>query len=315
MNDPQELNAQQSAENAVNEAQAPEKPRRRRRFGDRKDGRRVRTLCPMNYVSPYIMGPRNDAQNLLKDTICIDAAEEYLREKKDSGLKGFSLMHLIVAAYLRSICSYPGLNRFIAGQKIFARYNIEVSLTVKQGMEANAPETVIKTVFDPAMTATEVYNVMNEAIDKAKNAENSGFDKTAGALNHIPGLVLRTAVGLLRGLDYFGWLPQALVKVSPFHATLFITSMGSLGIPPIYHHLYNFGNVPVFIAFGAKRFENVLNDDGSVSKKKFVDITFVLDERTCDGHYYAAALKLFKRIMANPRQLDEPPAQILEDID
>ncbi|MBQ9544680.1 MAG: hypothetical protein IJV00_06115 [Clostridia bacterium] len=316
MNDTREQSAQPvSSSPEVMGDPIPARPKRKRRFGDRKDGRRVRTLCPMNYVSPYIMSPRNDAQNFLKDTVCIDTAEEYLREKKDSGLKGFSLMHLIVAAYVRALATYPGLNRFIAGQKIYARYEVEVSLTVKQGLEANSPETVIKIVLDPYMTATEVYQVMTDAVEKARSNDNKGFDKTAGALNHIPGLVLRTAVGLLRGLDYFGWLPQALVKVSPFHATMFITSMGSLGIPPIFHHLYNFGNVPVFIAFGAKRSENVLNDDGSVSKKKFVDVTFVLDERTCDGHYYASGLKLFRRIMANPRQLDERPETVAEDID
>ena len=307
MNNPQDI--------ASPNAPAPAKQKRKRRFGDRKDGRRVRTLCPMNYVSPYIMSPRNDAQNFLKDTLCIDAAEEYLREKKDGGLKGFSLMHLIVAAYLRALGTYPGLNRFIAGQKIYARNDVEISLTVKQALEANSPETVVKIVLDPYMTATDVYHAMTDAVEKARSPENSGFDKTAGALNHIPGLVLRTAVGLLRGLDYFGWLPRSLVKVSPFHATMFITSMGSLGIPPIFHHLYNFGNVPVFIAFGAKRLENVLNDDGSVSKKKFVDLTFVLDERICDGHYYAAGLKLLRRIIANPRQLDVRPETVAEDID
>ena len=96
---------------------------------------------------------------------------------------------------------------------------------------------------------------------------------------------------------------------------MFITSMGSLGIPPIYHHLYNFGNVPVFIAFGAKRRENLLNDDATVTKKRMVDVTFVLDERICDGHYYAASLKLFKRLMADPYKLDTPPETVNEDID
>lgn len=289
--------------------------KKRRRFGDRKDGRRVRTLCPMNYVSPYIMSPRNDSQNFLMDSVCIDPAEDYLREKKDAGLKGFSLMHLIISAYLRVISVYPGLNRFIAGQKIFARNNVEISLTVKQDMSVNSPETVIKVELDPAMTPEQVFHKVNDAVAAAKDQSNSGFDKTAGALSHIPGLVLRTAVGALRGLDYFGKLPKALIKVSPFHASMFITSMGSLGIPPVFHHLYNFGNVPVFIAFGAKRSENVLNDDGTVTKRKMVDLTFVLDERICDGHYYAASLKLFKRYMADPWQLDTPPRDVAEDID
>ena len=50
--------------------------------------------------------------------------------------------------------------------------------------------------------------------------------------------------------DYFGWLPKWLTDLSPFHGSMIITSMGSLGIGPIYHHLYDFGNVPLFVAIG-----------------------------------------------------------------
>ena len=285
------------------------------RYGDRSDGRRVRSLCSMNVVSPYIMGPRNDSQNFFKDTVCIDKAEEYLREKKDAGLKGFSFMHVIIASYVRAVSQQPGLNRFIAGQRIYARHNIEIVLTVKQELTLNAPETVVKIVAEPDDTAEDIYRKMNEVVEAAKRNDNSGFEKTAGFLKHIPGLFLRFTVGLLRGVDYFGLLPRFLTKISPFHGSFFITSMGSLGIPPIYHHLYNFGNVPIFCSFGAKYSDNVLNSDGTVSKKKFVDLAFVLDERICDGHYYASGMKLIKRYMANPKILDEKPENIVEDID
>ena len=48
----------------------------------------------------------------------------------------------------------------------------------------------------------------------------------------IPGVVLKFTVWLLRTLDYFGLLPQFLLEVSPFHGSLFLTSMGSLCIFP-----------------------------------------------------------------------------------
>ena len=40
-----------------------------------------------------------------------------------------------------------------------------------------------------------------------------------------------------------------------------------------------------------------------------------MDERICDGHYYASSLKVFREIMRNPEQLDVPPTEIVEDID
>ena len=133
-------------------------------------------------------------------------------------------------------------------------------------------------------------------------------------LNYIPGLLLRFTVRLLRFLDYFGLLPRVLTKLSPFHGSLFITSMGSLGIPPIVHHLYDFGTVPVFIAFGSKERELRVRADGSVYKHSYVDLTYNLDERICDGYYYASAMKVMRGVYKRPEVLDNPPEKVIEDI-
>ena len=93
-----------------------------------------------------------------------------------------------------------------------------------------------------------------------------------------------------------------------------ITSMGSLGIPPIYHHLYDFGNIPVFISYGAKRKVVELNKDGEPVQKRYIDFTVVTDERICDGYYFASALKLMRSYFNNPDQLDNPPEQVIKDI-
>ena len=89
--------------------------------------------------------------------------------------------------------------------------------------------------------------------------------------------------------------------------------MGSLGIPPIYHHLYNFGNIPVFVAFGTKRRVMELDESGNPVKRTYVDYNVVTDERICDGFAYASAFKLFRRYMNNPWMLDNPPEEVIED--
>jgi hypothetical protein len=150
---------------------------------------------------------------------------------------------------------------------------------------------------------------------KAFGEDENDFDGTARILNYIPGLIKKFAVWFLKTLDYFGLLPMALLKVSPFHGSMFISSMGSLGVPPIYHHLYNFGNLPVFLTFGAKRYEYQNNRLGEVVKKKYMDYTVVTDERICDGFYYASGLKLFRSYLANPSRLDDPPQEVINDIE
>ena len=127
--------------------------------------------------------------------------------------------------------------------------------------------------------------------------------------------ILKFLVWLLKLLDYFGLLPRVLLELSPFHGSLFFTNLGSLGIRPVYHHLYDFGNLPVFGAFGMKRKSYEIQEDGSVLLKKYIDVKFTTDERIVDGFYYATFFKYYRRLMAHPEVLDNPPEEIVKDID
>ncbi len=288
---------------------------RKRKLGDRADGFRVRGLDPYDYVSPYIMVERNDAQNYFTEKFEISNAEKYVKEKREQGIKNFGIMHVILAAYVRTISQRPYLNRFLSGQKIYARKDIQVNMAVKEELRSDNTNTVIKVFFEPEDTATEVYQKFQNTYDEAFGGGENAFDGVARILNYIPGVIKKFVVWFLKLLDYFGLLPGGLTKVSPFHGSMFITSMGSLGIPPIYHHLYNFGNVPVFISFGTKRHVCELDLDGNPVRKKYIDYSVVLDERICDGFAYASAFKVFRRYLANPWLLDEAPEQVFEDAD
>ena len=281
-----------------------------------KEGRRVKSLPPMSYVSPYIMKTRNTSLNYIYDTIDIENAEAYIRKKRKDGCSNFGMLHLFLAAYTRTVSQRPGINRFIRGQRIYTRDHVEVMMTIKKEMSLESPDTCIKFYMSPDDTAETVYNNFNKLVEQNKGISDkkSGFDSTAKILAYIPGLLLRGAVAVLRFLDYFGLLPRFLTHISPFHASIAITSMGSLGIPPIYHHLYDFGNIPVFISYGAKRKAYELNKDGKVVSKKYMDIAVVTDERICDGYYFASALKLLRSILNNPEQLDSPPEKVIKDI-
>ena len=294
-----------------------ESVKRKRKWGDRKDGRRVRTLPPMAQVSPYIMPNRNGASNYFQDSMEITEIEKYIRKKRQEGLESFGIMHVIIASYVRAVSKKPAINRFLSGQKVFARDDrIEVSLVVKKEMSSDAPDTSIKAILNARDTAKDVYEKMNALIvtNKENQKLDNNFDNTAKLFNAIPGVLLKFGVWLLKFLDYFGWLPKKLTDVSPFHASFFITSMGSLGIPPIYHHLYDFGNIPIFVAFGAKRKQYELRKDGSVAERKYVDYTVVTDERICDGFYYASAFKLMRSYFKNPYILDEAVTELVQDI-
>ncbi len=295
----------------------PRPPKRKKRRGDRKDGRRVRTVYAMNKFMPFIMPERADAQNYFADELDVTRADAFCKQMAAEGYEGFSFLHLMLAAYVRTISQKPALNRFISGQRIYARHKIEINMTIKKDMTSESPDTCISVCFEPDDTAAEVYEKFNAVVQKNKENSDldSSFDKTADRLASLPRPILRLVVRLLNWLDYHGWLPTALTDLSPFHGSMIITSMGSLGIKPIYHHIYNFGNLPVFISYGVKRTVQKTKRDGTTEQRRMIDVKVVTDERICDGFYFASAFKYLRRLVEHPEVLRERPEMIVEDID
>ena len=307
-----------AVQTAAEPAAVPEpekKPEKAKKEKKLKEHRRLKSLSPMATMIPFIMVDRVGSQNFITDTMDVEKLEKYMKEKQQQGMTNISMMHIMIAAYVRLVASRPGLNRFIRGQRVWTKRHVDVSLTIKKEMTLDSPDTVVKISLLPDATIEDVYNALNEKIVGYRDNPGGSFDDTARVLSYIPALLLKGVVALLRGMDYFGLIPKFLTDLSPFHCSYFITSMGSLGIPPIYHHLYDFGTCPVFFAFGAKRRVYEPDAEGVIKRKAYIDYTFVLDERICDGFYYASAMRVLKGIFRNPWQLDNPPAEVIPDID
>lgn len=287
----------------------------KRRFGGRKEGRLLRSLPAFAKFVPFIMPTRNDACNQYEESFEVSDVDRRLRKLRVDGYKGIGILHFIIAAYIRGVSMLPGMNRFIVGRRIYARDNIEVVMTVKRSLAIDATETTIKVVFEPTDTIFDVYRKMSEKIDETKTVEgNNNTEDVAEAMCKAPRFLLRFALTILRIMDYFGWLPQSLLDASPFHGSMIITDLGSLRIGPIYHHIYNFGTLPVFISFGAKRHAYELDRHGNMVDRKYVDCKFVMDERTVDGHYYAQFLQAFRYICQHPEIVETPPSKVVEDV-
>ena len=287
----------------------------RRRFGDRKDGRLLRSLPAYAKFMPYIMPSRNDALNLYEESMEVTEVDRRLRRLRVDGYKGIGILHFMIAAYIRVVSMLPGLNRYVVGRRIYASNDITVIMTVKRALTIDATETSIKVHFEPTDTIFDVYRKMNEKIDEIKaTEENNNTEDVADALARLPRFILRFVIQILRIMDYFDWLPQSLLEASPFHGSLVITDLGSLRIRPVFHHIYNFGTLPVFIAFGAKRHAYELDRHGNMVDHKYVDCKFTLDERTTDGHYWAQAFQAWRYIFRHPEILEQPPTRIVEDV-
>ena len=284
-------------------------------FGRRSDGRRLDNIDPIVQIMPYLMTERNDSMNMLTLHVDYDPIMEYIKKKSLEGKK-ISFMSLIVAAYVRAVAEYPELNRFVMNRQIFARNVINVSLTVlrNQGDKQNMDEATVKMEYEPDATLDEVNEQMDELVKEATKPDsaNDTVDFVKGLLKMR--WLIKAVVAFAHFTDKHGLLPKFIYDVSPFHTSMFITNMSSIGLPGIYHHLYNFGNTTVFIALGKFERQPVLGKSG-MTYKNVIPLGIVTDERICGGASYAQGFNYFKKLLKNPELLETRPDHINEDFD
>lgn len=283
-------------------------------FGFRPDGRALtKGVDPITRLTPYIMTERSDAQCFSTQYIDSDILSEYIRKKRDEGVR-LSAMALILAAYVRTVSQFPALNRFVVGRKLYARKELCVSFAiVKVKTQTEFLETTVKLYFDPHDTVFDVARKIDDAIERNKTVEASNkTDNIARAVFAIPGLV-GFVVGFLKSLDRFGLLPKAIIDASPFHTSMFITNMGSINMNELHHHIYNFGTTSQFLGLGKREYRLKVNREGKMSARRFYPLAVVTDERVAAGAMYGMAFDLFNTLLRHPERLEASPEEVRYD--
>ena len=284
-------------------------------FGKRPDGRIIRNLEPMQQIMPYIMKTRTDSMNMYEDTFDCTPLDAYIKEKAAQGIE-MNYMHLSIAALVRLIALRPQLNRFVMNGRIYARPKIWVSFVAHPTLHDGSVGTTIKLCFDGTEDIFEITEKVTAAIKKEttdRTGEN-GIDKLLRFLmKAIPGPLIKLVVNTLMWMDKHNLLPKFIVELSPFHTSIFITNLKSLGINHVYHHVYNFGTTGLFFAMGKEKNIPVMQRE-NVKGQKHMGFGFVSDERFCDGLYFAMSLRQLRKIMLNPACLETPLAEVVQDV-
>jgi hypothetical protein len=282
-------------------------------LGDRYDGWRLRKVDALFSVSSFLQPKRVESEVFFEINIPIDKIENFVREQKEN-IPGVSIMHVVMASLVRLISQRPHVNRFVVWNKLFARNHVSFSLAIKRSMTDEGEETVIKPYFLPTDTLADVVEKVRLEVEKnKKEGEENSSDSISKVMNLLPDFLLRTVIFFVLQLDKIGILPKMMFDASPFHTTLFLTNSGSIGIEPIYHHLYELGTCSMFVSMGKKERNSSTEKDGKVKQTKSMKLKFVLDERICDGFYYATTIRMIDKILNDPDQLLKPPHSVVVD--
>ena len=273
----------------------------------RPDGIRVKNEVPMYYLIPQFMTERHDAMNMVTVDIPVEPLRHYMNAQRKEG-RHISHMALVMTAYTHLVGEFPSLNRFVINKRIYQHKDFKISLVVlRPGASANE-DTMSKLTFTPEDTVFDVQRKIDEYVEKnAAGAEvnANGMDKVMRVLIGM-GALVNFAGWVLRFGDRHGLLPQALLNVSPFHASVLFTNLASIRTNHIYHHVYDFGTTSVAIAMGNMRDVARRGRDGAVEVVRCIPMGVVMDERIASGHYFALAFARLKEMLAHPECLEKP---------
>ncbi len=275
-------------------------------FKKRPDGVYAKNIDPFMKITPYIMFDRNDAMvltNIKTDCAPLDA---FIKKYSALGVS-YSYSDILMAAVVRTLHQYPDLNRFIMNGRIYNRKTIGASIAVHRSLREGDTESTVKMEYSGFETIADVKAKYDEAVHNEIYAETNDTDATARIIMRMPGWLVKFAVRFLWWMDRHDMLPASLIKVSPFHTTFWITNLKSLGMPTVYHHIYNFGTTGHFYALGKEYYTASVVGRDKVEIRKELNIGVVIDERLCDGLYIARAIKAMKKYLADPELLMSAP--------
>ena len=189
----------------------------KRRWGDRIDGRLVRDSDPMHFFVPYLYPNRADSEAVVEEEVDLTALEAYL-EKKNAGREKddhYTLMHAVATALVRTLTLRPKMNYFIKGNRIYERNHISLAFVVKKKFADNGAEALAYRKFGPETTIDTLHRMLVEEI---QNCRSDALDNSTAGMEmftHLPRWLMRIAIRILFFLDYYGKVPQFLVKADP----------------------------------------------------------------------------------------------------
>lgn len=285
---------------------------KKRRWGDRKDGRWVKDIPGLQSVMAHLMPNRTDCEVYLSDTIDATELLRYL-EKKNAEHPDYktTLFHCAITGLARMVRERPLMNRFIQGRRFYERNEISLSFVCKRRFSDHAEEALMVLTPTDSDALDSISRKIIGDVRETRKSEHStgGVDALLDGFAKIPRPLLMLLIRVIRWLDFWGINPDFITAGDPNYTTILCSNLGSIKCPSVYHHLNNYGTNSIMITIGTLHKEEVLMPDGTKEIRDLVDIGATLDERIADGFYFARSLKLIRHIFANPELLDLPLGQ------
>ena len=260
-------------------------------------------------IMPHLMPNRTDSEVFLHDVFDITELLSYI-DKKNSRGENYktTLFHCIIFAIAKMIHERPYLNRYIQTRTLYERKDISFGFVAKRHFADGADECLMTLITEPETTLDDISKKIYGDVTKMRSEKSAsgGIDKVIDTIAALPVPLTMAIVKAARILDFWGLAPGFFKEGDPNYTTVFLSNLGSIKCPAVYHHLNNYGTNSIMVTIGTIHKEEIIMEDGTKQICDVVDIGATIDERIADGFYFIRSLKLVKYICMHPELFDEP---------
>jgi len=272
---------------------------------DRFDATAVPNVHPVRRIMPFIMPTKNGAFVLFEHDIPTAPLIAFLADanRDRPADRPITMFHCVLRAIGIALSEFPRLNRYVSGSRLYARKSVWLAFSAKQRLERDAPLFTAKVEVPPnEPLGAFVDRILSVLGDGLYNKESHADREIKGFLK-LPGPILRAAVKMQRILDGWNLLPSSLLADDPLYASAFVANLGSVGLDAAFHHLYEYGTIPIFATMGRIHRAPHVFENGSVGSREVFRMRYTYDERVEDGFYAARALERLAACLNDPATL------------
>ena len=276
----------------------------------RPDGFLATDVAPFRQMMPFLMKTRTESAVYFEQDMDLTKTQKFIDQYNATHEKRITVFHLFTWAIAHVLHVRPRMNRFVVGSRVYQRDGVWISYSAKKSMEDGAPIVVLKRKFDPTMTFEQTVAFIHGDVKEGRSDKKSHMDKELSLFLKLPAMLLRFGVGVVRWLDSVNLLPGSFIHPDPMYASMFIANLGSVKLESAFHHLYEYGNIPLFAALGRTKLVPVADETGAVTVKKMCSMKYTFDERIEDGLYCATSLELLRKMVEDPAAFMENNASV-----
>ncbi len=250
---------------------------------------------------PYVLGGATESWVLWEEIVKIQPALDFIEKwnKEHPPEMKLTMNTFVLRACALAAAKYPRMNKFLAGKRYYQRNGIDISFSAKKEKTDKAGLLIFKRRFTAEESLEDVVRDIRSMIERDRSQKISEQEKETFDLMRIPRLILMLAMKGVFLLDFFNLLPHSFIEGNPMFASMFISNLGSIGMNSGWHHLYHFGNIPLFGVVGAP-YDAAVVEDGELVVRKVLSFKWTFDERIEDGWNAARAAGEATRLMENP---------------